>query len=133
MGVVNCDDVFFEWHSLHALSPANAAKGTVPFVGHQRWLFTRSFVALGESAEGGDFPSTAIVGRRHNASTLMATAQLERAERLHGFAGGFNAALDIAVARAKENHDWLKNVSTLPEPRQLRKVYFSLQLSLVRR
>jgi hypothetical protein len=74
MGVVSCDDVFFEWHSLHALSPAKAAKGTVPFVGHQRWRFTRSLVALGESAEGGDFPSAAIIGKRHNASTLMTTA-----------------------------------------------------------
>ncbi len=43
------------------------------------------------------------------------------------------AALDIAVARAKENEIGLKNVSTLPEPRQLRKVYFSLEVSLARR
>jgi hypothetical protein len=58
---------------------------------------------------------------------------MERAERVHGLAGGFNAALDIDVSRAKENYDRLKNVSTLPEPRQLRKVYFSLHVSLARR
>jgi len=73
MGVVNCDAVFFEWHSPHALAPAKAAKGTVPFVGHQRSLFTRSFVALEESAEGGDWPSTASPASRHAASPLTAT------------------------------------------------------------
>jgi hypothetical protein len=125
MGVVNCDEAFLEWHSPQALAPAKAAKGTEPFVGHQRWLFTRSLVVSGESAEGGDCPSTASSGSRHAASAVTATMPSERAQLVDDLAAGFHADLYIAVAQPNENEMRFKNVSTLPDRRQLRKVNFS--------
>jgi hypothetical protein len=78
--VVNCDEVFLEWHSPHAFAPAKSAKGTAPFVGHQRWLFTRSLVVLCESKEGGDWPGTAIPANKNAASAVTATMEWERAQ-----------------------------------------------------
>jgi hypothetical protein len=123
--VVNCDEVFLEWHSPHAFAPAKSAKGTVPFVGHQRWLFTRSRVVLGVSKEGGDWPGTAIPANKNAASALTAMMGCNRARPVHDLAGGFHADLFIARSQLNKNAIRLKNVSTLPEQRRLRKVYFA--------